>query len=269
MRTRLSKKPIVLYDGLLGQLYDNDNIGRYVFSVEEKTTSNNGDELVSFTQIHADTTNGSFNLKLPEEPLVGDVVRIIDIKDNFENNNLTIEPNSKLIERQSHNVIFDTSGVIIEFFYSGETDGWLKSIAGADLDLILGYLEFDIDLSQNGSRENYLIFQTSDANKADLTDANDTYKMPALGVVIFDGDTFVRVDAQSGSLIDVKATTATLNDVSPGDDIYVSTQTGKVTSKIEDENPNVVQRVGICNTATSTEPDCIRVNFWPNPETYK
>ena len=262
---QLSKKPIVLYDGVLKQLQANDNIGRYVLTVVSKSVGNDQDELFSFTQVHADTSSGSFELFLPQSPQLGDLIKVLDIKSVFSTNKLIINSNSKKIEGGVANIELDVSGAIIDFLYSGEDDGWILDIGGKNLNIFDDSLQYDIAPSTAFSRRGRLVFQTGVANTVDLVNAGDTSKTPAFGTIVYDGDTFVKVRTKAGSVIECKFDSEA--SISPGDHLFVSKlETGKVTNDPDPQEVAFYQRIGSANDAPSE--GYVKVNFWPNPEIY-
>lgn len=267
---QLSKKPIVLYDGILNQLHDQDNIGRSVFTVVSKNTANDGDSLYSFTEVHANTSNGSFLLKLELDPQIGDIIKILDIKSVFSSNPILIDPQGNNIEGKSNIITLDVSGLIIEFIYAGSEDGWLMDIGGNNLNSQAEFIEYDIAPSTAtiGSREGLLVYQTDQANTVDLTNASNDINVPAIGIIRSDGNTYVNVATKSGLVCDVKPDSDAAYIIEPGDHIFMSAnETGKVTHNIENQSAAVFQRVGTCNASLSE--GYIKINFWPNPEIYK
>lgn len=265
----LSKKPIVLYDGVLKQLQSNDNIGKYVLTVVSKSASNNLDVLFSFTQIHADTTTNSFTLLLPQSPEIGDLIKVIDIKSVFSLNKLIIDSNGKKIEGAVGTLDLDVSGAIIDFIYAGEDDGWILDIGGKNLNIFDDSLQYDIapSTAEQGSRVGRFVYQNGLTNTVELADASNSNKGPGFGVIVFDGNTYVKVRTKTGSIVECKVDTDS-SVVVPGEHVFISPiEPGKVTTKQDHvSGVSYYQRIGSCNTAPSE--GYIKINMWPNPEIY-
>ena len=75
---------------------------------------------VSGQQLIANTQGGSFTIKLPATPYLGNVVVITDGYD-WSINNLIIERNGSTIEGTTSNVIVDVRGTTVEFVYDNVT----------------------------------------------------------------------------------------------------------------------------------------------------
>ena len=265
---QLSKRPIVMYDGILKQLQGNDNVGKYVMTVSSKSVGNNNDEIFSFMQIHADSSAGSFMLRLPQSPTLGDFIKVVDVKSIFSVNKITIDPNGKKIEGATSSIDLDVSGAIVDFIYAGEDDGWLLDIGGKNLNIFDDSIQFSIPPSDAtiGNRTGRVVYQTHIANTVDLADAGAASKVPAFGVIVHDSDIFVKVRTKVGIVVDVKFDTLSTTLV-PGDHIFLSKQElGKVTNNQDFEDAEAVQRLGSCNSGNSE--GYIKLNFWANPEIY-
>ena len=265
---QLSKRPIVMYDGILKQLQGNDNVGKYVMTVTSKSVGNNNDELFSFMQVHADSSAGSFTLKMPQSPELGDFVKVVDVKSVFSVNKITIDPNGKKIEGATGSIDLDVSGAIVDFIYAGEDDGWLLDIGGKNLNIFDDSIQFSIAPSDGtvGDRTGRVVFQTAVANTVDLADAGAATKVPAFGVVVHDADTYVKVRSKVGVVVDAKFDTLSTTPT-PGDHMFLSKQElGKVTNNQDFDDAEAVQRLGSCNTGPSE--GYIKLNLWPNPEIY-
>lgn len=266
---QLSKRPIVLYDGILKQLQDGDNIGRYVFTVVSKDPDNDGDELQPFTQVHANTSGQSFNLKLPSNPEEGDTIKIIDIKSVFSQKSLVIEPNGNSIEGGTNNVELDVAGTIATFVYTDSDSGWILDVTGKSLNMLDDFNEYNIEPStaEMGSRKGLFVYQTGNANKVGLASAHDIDKVPALGIIHEDNDVKVQVRSRAGAIVDVKIDNESIEDMEPGKHVFLSgTEDGKVAYDPDAEDVAVYQIVGTCNTGPSE--GYIKLNLWVNPEIY-
>lgn len=258
---QLSKKPIVLYDGILSQLKDQDIIGKYQYTALSKNHTDNNTILFAFTVNFIDTTGDSFTLLLPSDPQIGDIIKVIDTKNNFQINNLIINPNTKKIENEITELILDVSGVVITFIYSGEDYGWLLDIGGKSLNIFTDYFTYNIPPSTAGSREGRLVYQIGNTNTVDIADASNN-KVPAMGIINHDGDIYVHVRKSISSIINVQPDPEAIINV--GDHLFLSFN-GTVTN--DDDHPSmaVCQRIGRCYSID----DNVKVNFMPSPEIYK
>lgn len=266
----ISKRPIVLYDGVLKQLKDEDNVGKYILTVVSKNPDNDFDELYSFTQIHANTATSSFSLLLPQNPSEGDFIKILDVKSVFDGNPLYIKSNGKKIEGTTTDITLDVNGAIVDFIYSGDEDGWLIDIGGRNLNVFDDAVEYSISPStaEMGSRVGHLVYQTEQANTVDIADASDITRVPTLGVIQFDNDTRVQVKTKTGSVVDVKIDPNIANQINPGDHVFIaSTRSGYATLDPDNDSTVVYQVIGICNDFPDGD-GFIKLNLWLNPEIY-
>lgn len=71
----------------------------------------------------ADTTGGVMQLTLPDSPIAGDVIKIIDPSTSWGVNNLTLLRNGKKINSASENLVADVSAYITLIFLD-EVIGW-------------------------------------------------------------------------------------------------------------------------------------------------
>lgn len=76
-------------------------------------------------EIFADTeTVGAWTLTLPATPTLGDRVKVIDAKDNWATDNLTVDPNGENINGAAGNLTANVSGGWFEMVYMDATEGW-------------------------------------------------------------------------------------------------------------------------------------------------
>jgi hypothetical protein len=71
-----------------------------------------------------DTSAGGFTLTLPASPSKGDTIRIIDVSNTFDTNNLTIDRNSQLIMGAADNLTVSTEGAAFDLIYYNSSKGW-------------------------------------------------------------------------------------------------------------------------------------------------
>ena len=80
----------------------------------------------SFETIWADTqTGGAFSVFLPSSPNQGDKVKIYDLNRYFDQSNLTVNRNGKLIMGDAENLVLSTQGAAFELTFYNNTRGWL------------------------------------------------------------------------------------------------------------------------------------------------
>jgi hypothetical protein len=79
---------------------------------------------VAGDQIFANTSTNILTVKLPASPTVGDEVTIIDSRDNFASNAVTVDRNGKPINNAASNATLDTDGMSATFIYVDGTCGW-------------------------------------------------------------------------------------------------------------------------------------------------
>lgn len=80
--------------------------------------------LVSYDEILADSTLGSFVLTLPSSPVLGDRIWVIDIKGTWETNNVTIGRNGNKIAGVAEDLILNVNHAWVYFLFDG-IDNWL------------------------------------------------------------------------------------------------------------------------------------------------
>jgi len=72
----------------------------------------------------ANTSAGSFTLIMPENPVVGESVAIIDGYESFKRNPLTISGGIELIEGRSDNLLLNVDRASVLFRFIGSAYGW-------------------------------------------------------------------------------------------------------------------------------------------------
>ena len=80
--------------------------------------------LANRQQAFCNTSGGAFNLTLPASPVKGDSVRIFDVADTFDTNNLTIIRNGNPIMGDAADMTIDTDGAAFELVFYDGTQGW-------------------------------------------------------------------------------------------------------------------------------------------------
>jgi hypothetical protein len=86
--------------------------------------SGNGTTLANRQQAFCDTSGGAFTVTLPASPVKGDSVRIFDVADTFDSNNLTIDRNGNPIMGDAANMVVSTEGAAFELVFYDGTQGW-------------------------------------------------------------------------------------------------------------------------------------------------
>ena len=78
----------------------------------------------AFQLLWCNTTSGPFTVNLPVTPSKGDTVRIVDVANTFDTNNLTIGRNGQLIMGDAADMTVDTEGASFDLIYYDATYGW-------------------------------------------------------------------------------------------------------------------------------------------------
>ena len=86
--------------------------------------SGNGTTLANRQQAFCNTSGGGFTVTLPGSPTKGDSVRIFDIADTFDSNNLTIARNGNPIMGDAADMVVSTEGAAFEMVFYDGTQGW-------------------------------------------------------------------------------------------------------------------------------------------------
>lgn len=107
-----------------GALY-NDGAGvlswKKTWTTSIKTTTYTAS---SEEEIFTDTTGGAWTLTLPASPAIGDRVKIIDGKDNWATDNLSIAGNGENINGDVGPLVANVDGNWFELVYMDATEGW-------------------------------------------------------------------------------------------------------------------------------------------------
>jgi hypothetical protein len=72
----------------------------------------------------ADTSIGSFTIILPENPVVGESIAIIDGEESFKRNGVIISGGVELIEGRTDNMLLNVDRASVLFRFIGSTYGW-------------------------------------------------------------------------------------------------------------------------------------------------
>ena len=75
-------------------------------------------------KIFANTTSGVFTITLPASPSAGDEVRILDLANTFDTNNLTVGRNGSNINGSGNDMTVDVEGAAFSLVYTDGTNGW-------------------------------------------------------------------------------------------------------------------------------------------------
>ena len=75
-------------------------------------------------QIFVDTTSAVVTVTLPASPAVGDEVTIVDSRNYFASNAVTVDRNGKPINNGTSNATLGTNGMAATFIYVDATCGW-------------------------------------------------------------------------------------------------------------------------------------------------
>jgi hypothetical protein len=74
--------------------------------------------------VFVNTALGAYIITLPTSATLGDNLKIIDLANNAETNNITVDPNGLNIDGASGNFIIDINNAGVEFIYTNNTYGW-------------------------------------------------------------------------------------------------------------------------------------------------
>ena len=80
--------------------------------------------LANRQQAFCNTSGGAFTVTLPASPVKGDSVRIFDVADTFDSNNLTINRNGNPIMGDASDMVVSTEGAAFELVFYDGTQGW-------------------------------------------------------------------------------------------------------------------------------------------------
>ncbi len=76
--------------------------------------------------ILADTSSAPWTLTFPASASAGDKITVVDLKNTFATNNLTIARNGLKFENQSTDLVCNIRGFVATFFYVDATIGWKR-----------------------------------------------------------------------------------------------------------------------------------------------
>ena len=89
-----------------------------------KTNADDGMTALSNDRYLVDTSTAAFTINLPATPLIGDMVRFLDMSGTFDTNNLTVGRNTKNINGAASDLTVSTEDASIGLVYTGATKGW-------------------------------------------------------------------------------------------------------------------------------------------------
>ena len=79
---------------------------------------------VAGDQVFVDTSSAVVTVNLPASPNIGDEVTIVDSRNNFGSNAVTVDRNGKPINNGTANQTLGTNGMAATFIYVDSTCGW-------------------------------------------------------------------------------------------------------------------------------------------------
>lgn len=77
--------------------------------------------------VPANTTPRAFTVRLPLNAVIGDTVTIFDAEGTFDVNNLTVDPQTELIDGNSGSVVIRKRGAYKSYLFTGSGRGWLDT----------------------------------------------------------------------------------------------------------------------------------------------
>jgi len=89
------------------------------------TTINGAYTAVNGDQIFVDTSSTPVTITLPASPSIGDQVSLLDAKNFFASNNLTVGRNGENINALASNLVVSTNGSAFTLVYANATVGWI------------------------------------------------------------------------------------------------------------------------------------------------
>ena len=88
-------------------------------------TINGAYTAVNGDQIFVDTSSTPVTITLPASPSIGDQVSLLDAKNFFASNNLTVGRNGENINALASNLVVSTNGSAFTLVYANATVGWI------------------------------------------------------------------------------------------------------------------------------------------------
>jgi hypothetical protein len=83
-----------------------------------------GTTAVSNKVYWCNTTSAAFTLTLPAIPVKGDIIRVVDVANTFDTNNLTIGRSGNPIMGTAEDLTVNTEGAAFDLVYYDQTQGW-------------------------------------------------------------------------------------------------------------------------------------------------
>ena len=256
-----TKTPLVLYDGIISQIQESNNVGKYKFTTFQYNYSNNNAIIDAFSQIFVNTCLGPMTLKLTTDAYPGDTIKIIDIKKTFFTNPLQIDPQTKKLDDFVMSKLYDINGSIIEFYYISDEVGWISYIDQKSKARSLSYKRYDM-VPASFDRHGMAVCQTGLTNTVKLASAGSLSTVPVLGIILKDNGDEVLVQTENIDKIFAQLDSYS-TPPAPGQFLFLSDKEEGYLTNMEPEF-GIIHRLGTINTVIT--PVYVLINFFPKPE---
>lgn len=255
--------PVLIYDGILMNIKENDNIGSSYFSNYNYNYTHNDYILQPFSRIFLNTKLGNLKFRLPTDNLeTGMIIRIIDQKKSFLMYPLEINPQTLKLDGNVENKIYDIPGSIIDFIYINQDIGWISYVNEMAKMKHTSIQKFNIAQSTVGNRHGYFVCQTHIPNTVKLASATSLEKLPVVGCVLRDDETTVLVKTQNIDIIEVQLDSISIGP-QPKQFIYLSEIDEGCGTNIEPQF-GIIHCLGQITEVLS--PVRVKINYFPRPE---
>lgn len=255
------KTPLSLYDGLISQIQDDDNVGKYYFTTLQYNYSNNNSIIEGFSQVFVNTSLGPMTLKLTTNASPGDIIKIIDIKKTFFTNTLEIDPQTNKLDDVILPKIYDINGSIIKFIYIDSDIGWISYIDKKSKAKTLAYNKYNISPG-TFDRHGLAVCQSGLENTVKLASSGSLKTVPVVGIILKDDNNTVLVQTENIDKIFVQLDSNSMPPA-PGQFVFLSeTEEGYLTN-IEPQF-GIIHRLGVITRVVT--PIYVLINFFPKPE---
>lgn len=89
------------------------------------SAATSGNTLTEYRNYTTDTSSAAYSISLPQSPVLGAHIRVIDAAGTWATNNLTVNRNGEKIAGASMDLICNLNFSAVNLIYSGSTVGWV------------------------------------------------------------------------------------------------------------------------------------------------
>ena len=89
------------------------------------SAATSGNLLTEYRNYTTDTSAAAYSITLPQSPVLGAHIRVMDAAGAWNTNNLTIQRNGEKISGASNDLVCNVRYATVNLHYSGSTVGWL------------------------------------------------------------------------------------------------------------------------------------------------